>query len=128
VFVACSNKPFKLETELDEALLFSFSGQVRDRLLYLLADPHERIVPPITEWWLVGCDVNKDVDITHDMLQLTGLHIQLKDADRVFRLYIKSLGGRTFYRAEESLKLRSFTLVDALRSIRCNADREVEEK
>jgi hypothetical protein len=116
VFIACSNNPFRLETESDESLLFSFFGQVRDRLLYLLSDPNERIVPNIIEWWLVGCDVNKDAEI-NDMMQLTGIHIQLKDADRVFRLYIKSLGDKAVRRVEESLKLRS-PLVDALHAIR----------
>jgi len=92
---------------------------LRDGLLYLLSDPNERIVPLITEWWLVGCDVNKDLEIG-DMMQLTGIHIQLKDADRVFRLYIKSLGDKAVRRAEESLKLKNSPLVDELRSIRCN--------
>jgi len=101
VFVACSNNPFKLEDEADTSILYSFLGQVRDRLLYLVSDPQERIVPPITEWRLVGCDMNKDIVVT-DMLQLTAINIQLKDADRVFRVYIKSLGDKAVYRVEES--------------------------
>ena len=116
VFVACSNNPFKLEDEADESILYAFLGQVRDRLLYLVTDPHERIVPPITEWLLTGCDINKDITVT-DMLQLSAINIQLKDADRVFRLYIKSLGDKAVYRVEESLKMR-FSLVDVLRTIR----------
>ena len=52
-----------------------------------------------------------------DMLQLTAINIQLKDADRVFRLYIKSLGDKAVYRVEESLKMRC-SLVDVLRTIR----------
>ncbi|MDP9288903.1 MAG: hypothetical protein M3P08_11990 [Thermoproteota archaeon] len=51
------------------------------------------------------------------MMQLTGIHIQLKDADRVFRLYIKSLGDKAVRRAEESLKLSS-PLVEGLHTIR----------
>lgn len=101
VFVACSNNPFKLEDEADESILYSFLGQVRDRLLYLVSDPQERVVPPITEWRLVGCDMNKDIAVT-DMLQLTAIDIQIKDADRVFRVYIKSLGDKAVYRVEES--------------------------
>ena len=50
------------------------------------------------------------------MLQLTAINIQLKDADRVFRLYIKSLGDKAVYRVEESLKMR-FSIVDALHTI-----------
>jgi hypothetical protein len=106
VFVACSNNPFKLEDEADESILYSFLGQVRDRLLYLVTDPHERIVTPITKWVLTGCDINKDIAVV-DMLQLSAINIQLKDADRVFRLYIKSLGDKAVYRVEESVKMHS---------------------
>jgi hypothetical protein len=116
VFVACSNNPFKLEDESDVSILYSFLGQVRDRLLYLMTDPHERIVPPIMKWVLTGCDINKDVTVS-DMLQLTAIDIQLKEADRVFRLYIKSLGDKAVYRVEESVKMRC-SLVDVLRTIR----------
>jgi hypothetical protein len=116
VFVACSNNPFKLEDEADESIIYSFLGQVRDRLLYLVTDPHERIVPPITKWILTGCDINKDITVT-DVLQLSAINIQLKDANRVFRLYIKSLGDKAVYRVEESVKLRS-RLVDVLHTIR----------
>jgi hypothetical protein len=116
VFVACSNNPFKLEDESDVSIIYAFLGQVRDRLLYLMTDPHERIVPPIMKWILTGCDINKDVTVS-DKLQLTAINIQLKDADRVFRLYIKSLGDKAVYRVEESLKMRC-SLVDALRTIR----------
>ncbi len=116
IFVACSNNPFKLEDESDVSIIYAFLGQVRDRLLYLMTDPHERIVPPIMKWILTGCDINKDVAIS-DKLQLTAINIQLKDADRVFRLYIKSLGDKAVYRVEESLKMRC-SLVDVLRTIR----------
>jgi hypothetical protein len=116
VFVACSNNPSKLEDESDVSILYAFLGQIRDRLLYLMTDPHERIVPPIMKWILTGCDINKDVTVT-DKLQLTAIDIQLKDADRVFRLYIKSLGDKAVYRVEESVKMRC-SLVDVLRTIR----------
>jgi len=116
VFVACSNNPFELEDEGYESILYSFLGQVRDRLLYLMTDPHERIVPHITNWVLTGFDINKDITVT-DMLQLTVINIQLKDANRVFRIYIKSLGNKAVYRVEESVKMRSY-LVDALHRIR----------
>jgi hypothetical protein len=120
VFVASSNNPFKLEDEADESILYSFLGQVRDRLLYLVTDPHERIVPPIIKWVLTGCDINKDITVS-DKLQLTAIDIQLKDADRVFRLYIKSLGDKAVYRVEESVKMRC-SLVDVLHTIRCSSE------
>jgi hypothetical protein len=116
VFVACSNNPFKLEDESDVSIVYAFLGQVRDRLLYLMTDPHERIVPPIMKWILTGCDINKDVTVS-DKLQLTAINIQLKDADRVFRLYIKSLGDKAVFRVEESVKMRC-PIVDILRTIR----------
>ena len=116
VFVACSNNPFKLEDEGDESILYSFLGQVRDRLLNLVTDPHERMVPPIIKWVLTGCDINKDIPVSN-MLQLTAINIQLKEAGKVFRLYIKSLGDRAVYRVEESVKMRSY-LVDVLHTIR----------
>ncbi|MFY9798762.1 MAG: hypothetical protein WA323_15820 [Candidatus Nitrosopolaris sp.] len=81
-----------------------------------MSDPHERIVPPIIKWVLTGCDINKDITVT-DMLQLSAINIQLKDADMVFRLYIKSLGDKAVYRIEESLKMHS-CLIDVLHTIR----------
>jgi hypothetical protein len=54
VYVASSNNPFKIDDESDESILYSYLGQVRDRLLYLVTDPNERAVPPITEWILTG--------------------------------------------------------------------------
>jgi hypothetical protein len=47
------------------------------------------------------------------MLQLSAPNIQLKEANRVFRLYIKSLGDQAVYTAEESVKMRS-SIVEAL--------------
>ena len=76
VFVACNNNPFKLEDEAEGSILYSFLGQVRDRLLYLVTDPHERIVPPIIKWVLTGCDINKDIKVT-DMLQRAVLLLEM---------------------------------------------------
>ena len=56
------------------------------------------------EWRLIQCDVNRDVEID-DKMQLTFPDIQLKYADRVFRLYVKSLHDKAVCRGEESLKL-----------------------
>ena len=126
VFVACSNNSFKLEDEGDESILYSFLGQVRDRLLYLVTDPHERMVPHITKWVLTGCDINKDITVS-DMLQLSAINIQLKDASRVFRLYIKSLGDKAVYRVEESVMMRS-PLVDTLHTIRDPSEQQNKEK
>ncbi|MBV9176310.1 MAG: hypothetical protein JO297_04675, partial [Nitrososphaeraceae archaeon] len=88
ISVKSSDTPFKLETEEDENVIFSFLGQVRDRLLYYVSDIRERHIPPILEWTLKACDLNKDVKI-QDNCQITLPDIQLKYADRVFRLYVK---------------------------------------
>jgi len=74
------------------------------------------------KWILTGCDINKDVTV-NDKLQLTAINIQLKDADRVFRLYIKSLGDKAVYRVEESVKMRC-SLIDVLRTIRSPSSAE----
>lgn len=63
-------------------------------------------------WILMQCDLNKDVEID-DMCQLTFPDIQLKFADRVFRLYVKIIRGRAYCRGEESLALNQ-TLSEAL--------------
>ena len=101
VFVSCTNYPFKIETDEDIDNLFSFLGRIRDRSLDHLRDQNEHIVPVITKWRLVGCDINKDVEIS-DFMQVTLPAIQLKDAGKVFRLYVKPSGDRALHRVEES--------------------------
>jgi hypothetical protein len=46
-------------------------------------------MPPLMEWRHRQCDLNKEVEVSC-MVQQTATDIQLKDADRVFRLYLKS--------------------------------------
>jgi hypothetical protein len=104
VYVACSNKPSKLETLEDVTILYSFFGQVRDRLELFSSDPHGRIVPNITEWILKQCDFNKDVPIT-DKEQVTLPDIQLKTAFETFRIYVKNIAGQACARVEASVKL-----------------------
>jgi hypothetical protein len=125
VAVSCSSSPFKVETDDDVNILFSFFGQVRDRMLYHLSDPRERIVPPIIYWRLMQCDVNKDIEI-NDKMQFTLPDIQLRYAGRLFRMYVKLLGERAACRAEESLKVDLF-LTDGLDYIR-SPNKELEQK
>jgi hypothetical protein len=125
IAVRCNNSPFKLETDDDVNILFSFFGQVRDRMLYHLSDPRERVVPPIIYWRLMQCDVNKDIEIT-EKLQFTLPDIQLRYGGRVFREYVKLLGERAVCRAEESLKV-DLSLTDGLDYIR-NPNKELEKK
>jgi hypothetical protein len=77
------------------------------------------------EWILVQCDVNRDIEI-NDKMQLTLPDIQLKDADRVFRLYVKSLQDKAVYRAEESVTFDKI-LPDALENI-IHPNKEIERK
>jgi ribonuclease HI len=52
IAVKCSSNPLKLENNTDLARLIAFLGRLRDRLIVLLADKEERIVPDLTEWYL----------------------------------------------------------------------------
>jgi hypothetical protein len=115
IAVRSSDTPFRMETDEDEAILFSFFGQVRDRLIHLVADIREREVPPITDWILKGCDLNRDVEIDWNA-QLCLPDIQLKHACKVFRIYIKSLHDRAVCRTEQSLTTH-LPLATALDSI-----------
>jgi hypothetical protein len=116
IAVKSSDTPFKIEIDEDVSLIFSFLGQVKDRLLYVVKDPKERHVPPVMEWVLKQCDLNKDVEIT-EKAQVTLPDIQLKTVAGVFRLYVKSLTNKAVCRAEESLIVDSL-LPEALDNIR----------
>ena len=100
--VTCSNNPFKLETEIDRSRIIAFFGQIRDRLIILLRDEHERIVPEIMEWQITECDINRDIKLSH-LLHFSATKIQVKYLDHLFRIYIKSMGKETVCRVEESL-------------------------
>jgi len=125
IAVACSDNPFRLENDDDVAILFSFFGQVRDRMLYQLSDLRERIVPPIIDWHLKQCDMNKDIEIS-DKMQFTLPDIQLKYAGSVFRLYVKLLGEKAAFRCEESLKV-DLNLMDGIHYTR-DPDKVLEKK
>jgi hypothetical protein len=89
---------------------------VRDRFLFHVNDTRERQVPPLMNWILKQCDLNKDIEID-EKAQFTLPDIQLKSANRVFRFYVKILEGRAYCRGEEALTLNQ-TLPEALDSIR----------
>jgi hypothetical protein len=86
--IATTDTPFRIERDEDVSALFAFLGQVRDRFLYHVSDIKEQHVPAILNWILKQCDLNKDIEID-STAQLTFPDIQLKSADRVFRLYVK---------------------------------------
>jgi hypothetical protein len=84
------------------------------------------MVSPITELKLVQYDINNDVEIT-DKAQVILPDIQLESADRIFRLYVKSLHNKAVYRCEESLAFNNTPLVEALDQIR-NPYKPLENK
>jgi hypothetical protein len=98
---ACSNNPYKVETEDDRFRIIEFFGQIKAGLTSLIQDKHERIVPDVLEWELTECDLNKDIKVT-DLLHFSGVKIQVKHLDHIFRIYIKALGKDTVCRVEES--------------------------
>jgi hypothetical protein len=102
VFISCSDRPFRLVDDDDIFAINAYLGKVEDRLKNLLSDTRSRIVSPVSTWILIGCDVNKDVQIG-DMTQLTGLNIQVKSAIGVFRGYVKRIGDKAVYRGELSM-------------------------
>jgi len=116
VYIKTADSSLRIERDEDVSAIFAFLGQVRDRFLYHVSDPKERHVPPLMSWVLKQCDLNKDIEI-RDKAQLTLPDIQLVHADRVFRLYVKILNEKAYYRAEESLTLNQ-ALPMALDTIR----------
>ena len=80
-----SNNPYTLANETDRSCLLAFFGQIRDRLIIILSDKHERIVPSILEWHLTQCDINKDIKDS-DWLQVTQQKTQVKHFEFVFIL------------------------------------------
>lgn len=102
IFVGSSNKPFKVENEVDRSLLMAFFGQVRDRLILFLMDKHERVVPDVMQWEVTQFDINKDVKVS-DWMQVTGIKVQIKHLDHLFRIYVKSMEKDTVCRVEESV-------------------------
>ena len=85
----------------DRSRILAFFGQLRSGLIGLLCDKHERIVPDILQWDLTECDINKDIKVS-DILHLTGIKIQIRHLDHLFRIYIKAMGKDTICRIEEN--------------------------
>lgn len=84
--IACSRNPFQIETDDDINNFFVFLGQVKDRLLNILYDPRERILPPIDKWILKYGDL-KDIDIDDKKIeQLMDLNIQIKHVGKAFQI------------------------------------------
>jgi hypothetical protein len=93
---------FRLEREVDRSRINAFFGQIRDRLIILLRDEHERIVSEIMDWQITECDINKDIKVSQ-LLHFSAIKVQVKYLDHLFRIYIKAMGKETVSRVEESL-------------------------
>jgi hypothetical protein len=98
----CTSNPFRLSDNTDLALLLAFIGQLKDRLILLLSDVKEKIVPDVTEWQLTQLDINKDIEVS-PLLHFTVPNVQVKNFNDVFRVYIKSMGEHTVCRVEKSM-------------------------
>jgi hypothetical protein len=112
-----SNNPFPLATEFDLGNFMSFLGQVRDRLVLFIADKHERVVPGIMDWELTQCDLNKDVHIERWVSQPLHLSIQVRHLSHLFRVYIKTKGGDTLCRVEESVTHKGKCVAEAINDV-----------
>jgi len=64
---------------------------------------------------MTQCDINKDVQVS-DWLQYTGLKVQVRHLDHLFRVYIKSIGKQTACRVEEST-IPKRLVIDAINDI-----------
>lgn len=117
IYINASRHPFDIETDEDDSKLFAFLGQVKDRLLNIFGYYHLLEIPTLMDWECIGFDINKDVEIT-DIVQATGLNLQLRQLDRVFRLYVKSMGDHAVLRVEEELGRTDGSIFSALKSIR----------
>ena len=102
--IACARWPFRIESEMDLVVLYSFLGQIRDRIEGHIQDLRGRLTPKITEWILKQCDFNKDIPIT-DNAQVTLPDIQLSTAFETFRLYVKNLQSQAHLRCEDSMQI-----------------------
>jgi hypothetical protein len=116
VDTASSKNPYKLETEEDRSRIIAFFGQIRDRLIRLLHDKHERLVPDIMDWYLTECDINKDIKVS-DILHFSAIKVQVKHLDHVFSVYIKSMGKDTVCRVEERKHFAAKSTIDAINDI-----------
>ncbi len=124
IHISCSNNPFRLHDDDDVSNIILFLGRVEDRLKAIFSDTRNSIIPSALLWILMGCDINKDVEIDN-IMQLTSLNLQVKSSIGVFRGYVKRIGEKVFYRAEKSLSPNE-PISEALENLRTNTDLDKE--
>lgn len=121
-----SKNPYKLETEEDGSRIIAFLGQARDRLIVLLNDKHERLVPDIMDWYLTECDINKDIRVS-DTFHFSAIKVQVKHLDHLFSIYIKSMGRDTVCRVEERKYSSGRPAIEAINDV-FNPVKRVEKR
>ena len=114
--VKCSKYPIRIDNENDVNDLYILLGEIQGYLNRRLIILLNSVIPPILDWQLLNCDFNKDIEIDSKCQVTLPAHIQMKEAGKVFRLYVKPINDRVFYRIEESASPR-MTLRDALQNI-----------
>ena len=86
IYVSCSENTFRLQFEYDVSVIMMFIGKVDERLKYLVSDTKEKVVPPVSDWILMRCDVNKDIEIDDVIAQITLPDIQITVFEKVLEL------------------------------------------
>ncbi len=89
-----------------------------------MGDNRDDVVPPVLEWVLKACDVNKDIEIDN-MAQLTLPDIQISLAEKAFRGYVKLIGEKAYYRMEQPFTPNE-TVSTALEKLRTDAKLDVD--
>ena len=115
--IVSSKNPFRIEIEEDIDYLLTYLGQVRDRMISNhICDIYERHAPPISEWFLTGCDVNRDLEL-NILEQISLQKLQLKYGIGTFRLYVKNFENKSYLRLEQSLSFSDSSLSEVLTKI-----------
>ena len=81
-----------------------------------ICDIYERHAPPISEWFLTGCDVNRDLEL-NILEQISLQKLQLKYVIGTFRLYVKNFENKSYLRLEQSLSFADMTLPEVLSKV-----------
>ncbi len=115
-YIKCNKYPIRIDNESDVNDLYILLGEIQGYLNRGYNILLHTVIPPLLDWELLNCDFNKDIEIDSKCQLFLPVHIQMKEAGEVFRLYVKLINDRVFYRIEESASPR-MTLQDALRNI-----------
>ena len=115
--IISSKNAFRIDSEEDIDYLLTYLGQVRDRMISNhICDIYERHAPPISEWFLTGCDVNRDLEL-NILEQISLQKLQLKYVIGTFRLYVKNFENKSYLRLEQSLSFADMTLPEVLSKV-----------